>query len=347
MATKRERSLTGVKPTGTPHIGNYLGAIRPAIELSKKNESFLFIADFHALTTEQDPARMKAQTYEVAATWLALGLDPNETVFYTQSDVPETATLAWILSCFTPLGLLNRAHSVKDARAKGVSDDDLSHGLLDYPVLMAADILLYDADVVPVGKDQKQHLEITQEIARKFNNTYGDVLRVPRAQIDERVMTIPGLDGRKMSKSYGNVIGLFDPDKRVIKRIKEIKTDSTPYGEPLRTEDETVFALYQLLASPEDTAAMRRRYETGRRDPERPDAQLADAKDNYFGWGNAKKALYECVLDHLGPARAEYARLMADQNHIRQLLLEGADKARAVARPVLQRVQDAVGFVGG
>ncbi len=337
-----DRVLTGVKPTGIPHIGNYLGAIRPAIAMAQASETFLFIADLHALTAERDPAKLSADTYSIAATWLACGVDPSRTVFYKQTDVPEVTTLAWILSCFTPVGLLRRAHSFKDARDnKGLSEDEVNHGLFSYPVLMAADILLYDADFVPVGKDQKQHLEIAQEIARKVNNAYGPILRIPRPKIDEAVMTIPGLDGRKMSKSYDNAIDLFSTDKQLKNRIGQIKTDSTAYGSPLEPKDETVMNLYRLLASPEKVTALEARYRAGRKDPSSGD----DSEANYFGWGDAKKALYEQMLDTLGPARGEYARLMNDKGYLRQLLRDGAERARTVARATLDRVTTACGFV--
>jgi tryptophanyl-tRNA synthetase len=357
----RKRVLTGVKPTGVPHIGNYLGAIRPALELTKTHDAFLFIADLHALTTRQDPNRVTEDTYSVAATWLACGLDPAKSTFYKQSDIPEVATLSWILSCFTPFGLLLRAHSFVEALQKeqggkedvrkaikealtdtdaleGMSDAgflDINHGVFAYPVLMAADILIMDADVVPVGKDQKQHLEITQEAARKLNHVAGkEVLKIPAAKIDEDVMTVPGLDGRKMSKSYDNTIEIFSTDKQLRKKINEIKTDSTPYGEPLKTEGETVFALYKLFASPEQTAELSRRYAAGKK-----------ADGGPFGWGDAKGALHELILDRLGPARKEYGRLMDDKPYIRRLLTEGAEKARVIASATLSRVVDAMGIV--
>ncbi|MCC7381550.1 MAG: tryptophan--tRNA ligase [Deltaproteobacteria bacterium] len=340
------RVLTGVKPTGIPHIGNYLGAIKPAIDLARANETFLFIADLHALTTERDPKKLEEETYSVAATWLACGVDPAKTVFYKQSDVPEVTELAWILSCVTPLGLLNRAHSFKDAQDnKGLSADEINLGVYSYPVLMAADILLYDADVVPVGKDQKQHLEITQELARKLNHSYGPVLRVPRAQIDEKVMTIPGLDGRKMSKSYGNTIELWGTDKELKKKVSSIKTDSTEYGQPLDPDTDTLFALFALFAAPDRVGAVRAQYRAGRKDPSVADASLADPATNYFGWGDAKKALLEQLLDTLGPARQEYARLIADKPHLRKLLLQGAERARTTAQATLARVRQVCGIV--
>jgi tryptophanyl-tRNA synthetase len=335
---RKKRVLTGVKPTGVPHIGNYLGAIQPALELSKEYDSFLFIADLHALTTRQDPAHLTEQTFCVAATWLAAGLDPSRVVFYKQSDIPEIPTLAWILSCYTPLGLLNRAHSIKAARQEGATDEDINHGLFTYPVLMAADILIFDTDVVPVGKDQKQHLEIAQEAARKLNLAHGEVLRVPEPKIDEAVMTVPGLDGRKMSKSYGNSIELFASDKELWNKIKNVKTDSTVYGQPLNPENEVMFEIYKLLGRPEQVAKLEAQYRSGRTDPNDPASKP-------FGWGDAKKALNEIVLERFGPARAEYRRLMNDKPYLRKLLAEGAEKARTTAAGVLGRVLDAVGIV--
>lgn len=338
-----KRVLTGVKPTGVPHLGNYFGAIRPSITLSQEHPTFLFIADLHALTTERDPKQLAEQTFIVAATWLALGLDPEKTVFYKQTDVPEIATLSWILSCFTPMGLLNRAHSHKDALQKGQTEEDISHGLFTYPVLMAADILLYDADYVPVGKDQKQHLEITQEIARKVNNQYGPVLRVPQPLIDEKVMTIPGLDGRKMSKSYGNAIELWASDRELEKKLKQLKTDSTEYGQPLNPEGEVMFTIYSLLASPQKVADLEKRYRSGRKDPSLQDG--SDPSKNYFGWGDAKKELLGQLIETLKGPREEYRRLMDDKTHLRALLAKGAERARTVAQKTLRRVEEACGFV--
>lgn len=341
----KRRVLTGIKPTGVPHIGNYFGAFQPALELTTTYDAFLFIADLHALTSRQDPAELGERTFSVAATWLALGLDPSKVVFYKQSDIPEITILAWLLASVTPLGLLDRAHAIKDARAKGVSDEDLNLGVFSYPVLMSADILLFDADVVPVGKDQKQHLEIAQETARKFNNQYGEVLRIPEAKIDEQVMTIPGLDGRKMSKSYDNTIEIFANKKQIETKVKAIKTDSTVYGEPLSTENETVFNLYKLFASPEEAERLRAQYRSGRKDPSLLDSALPDPKKNYFGWGDAKRSLHELIETRLGGARSEYERLMADKPYVRKLLQEGAEKARTVAQGVLGRALDAAGIV--
>lgn len=345
---KRRRVLTGIKPTGVPHIGNYLGAIRPALGLAEDHDAFFFIADLHALTSAPDPKLLVEQTYSVAASWLAFGLDPRKAVFYRQSDVPEIPMLAWALACVTPFGLLRRAHSFKDAQGKGKSEEDINAGLFSYPVLMAADILLFDTELVPVGKDQKQHLEIAQEAARKFNNLYGDVLRVPEPLIDEAVMTVPGTDGQKMSKSRENTITLFVPDKELTKTVtKKIVTNSTPYGEPLSPEGETVFTLYRLLAQPEETAALLAKYESGRKDPQVSDQALEDPTTNYFGWGDAKKALAELLLERFGEVRSEYDRLMADKGHLDRLLQDGADRARSVASETLERVLRATGLRAG
>ena len=343
-----KRVLTGIKPTGTPHLGNLLGAIEPAIAMTKEPdvESFLFIADLHSLTVRPDPAKLTEDVYHVAAAWLASGLDPERVVFYRQSDVPEIAQLAWIIGCGLPLGLLNRAHSFKDAKAKGTAEEDVHFGLFAYPVLMAADILAFDTDVVPVGKDQKQHLEIAQEAARKFNLRYGDTLRVPEARIDESVMSVPGIDrdGRKMSKSYDNTLSPFTPKKALQKRIKAIETDSTEFGAPLPTEGDRILALHRLLASPEATAALSAKYRSGRRDPSRPDADFEDPTQNYFGWGHAKKALFEALEARFAGHRARYEALVADRSAIDALLKQGAEKARGVAAAVLDRVERASGL---
>lgn len=349
MAKPATRVLTGVKPTGIPHIGNYLGAIRPAIAMSEEpnRESFLFIADLHALTILPDPAMLTEQTYGIAATWLALGLDPKRVVFYRQSDVPEIPQLSWFLSCVLPLGLMKRAHSFKDSRQKGAQEDDIKHGLFSYPVLMAADILMFDSDIVPVGKDQKQHLEIAQEAARRFNLQYGageTLLKVPKAGIDETVMTIPGTDGQKMSKSYGNTIPLFADEKALKRLVKGIKTDSTEFGAPLDAEGDTVFQLYRLIAGEAGTRQLAAQYASGRKDPAKPDGEFAEASENYFGWGHAKAELLELLIEHFRKPREEYTRLMADRGQINQLLDEGKDRARTVAEQVLKRVKEAAGI---
>jgi tryptophanyl-tRNA synthetase len=335
----RPRVLTGIKPTGVPHLGNYLGAIQPAIELAKSHDSFLFIADLHALTTFQKREQLIEDTYSVAAAWIAHGLDPQQVVFYRQSDVPEIPMLAWILGCVLPKGLLERAHSYKDAmKNRGLDDESVNMGLFSYPVLMAADILAFDVDVVPVGKDQKQHVEICQEAARKLNLAYGETLKVPEARIDEKVMTIPGLDGRKMSKSYDNtikVLGVSDKDLQK-KMVNKIICDSTELGQPLRTESSTVAQLYGLFASKEQNERFLARAHAGRIDP-------SDPTSEHFGWGTAKKELFELLVEHFRPARAEYERLISDRGYLDHMLLRGAERARQVAGNVLERVLVATG----
>lgn len=321
------RYLTGVQSSGQPHLGNVLGAIAPAVEFSKKPdaESFFFIADFHSLTTIKDAAQRRANTQSVAASWIACGFDAEKNVFYRQSDLPEVTELTWYLSCFTPYPMLANAHSFKD---KSDRLSDVNAGLFNYPVLMAADILLYDADFVPVGKDQKQHLEIARDIASALNRTVGqEVLKLPEALIREEVMTIPGTDGRKMSKSYKNTIDIFAPEKELKKQVMSIVTDSTPLEEPKNPDTCTVFALYSLLASPSHIEEMRRKYLSGG-----------------YGYGHAKKELLALILDHFAQARAEYNRLMADPATLEQLLKNGAEKARAIGSLVLSRVREVLGF---
>jgi tryptophanyl-tRNA synthetase len=337
------RILTGIKPTGSPHLGNYLGAIRPALELAGQpnHRSFLFIADLHAATTTRNAEHLRHDTLAVAAAWLAFGLDPEKTVFYRQSDIPEIPALAWLLSCVTPMGFLNRSHSYKDATAKGLKAEDINHGVFAYPVLMAADILLFDADVVPVGKDQKQHLEITQEIARKLNFVYGDVLKVPEARIDDQVMTIPGIDGQKMSKSHGNTIDVLLEEAALKKVVRQITTNSTPFGDPLMWEGETVFSLYRQLANKAQLDRLRGAYASGRKDP-----AAGDAEENFFGWGHAKSELFELLRDRFREARARFAELTAHPESIESVLEQGRETARAIARPVYDRVRGAVGLTG-
>ena len=342
-----KRVLTGIKPTGVPHVGNVLGAIEPALALTRQPEveAYLFIADLHALTTRPDPELLRSQTRSVAATWLALGLDPERVCFYRQSQVPQIPALAWLLSCSLPMGLLNRAHSIKDAMARGQTAEELSHGLYAYPVLMAADILAFDANVVPVGKDQKQHLEIAQEAARKFNLRYGEVLVVPEARIGETTMKVPGLDGEKMSKSYDNTLMPFESDKAMLARIKSVKTDSTTYGTPLPRGD-VLFVLADLLAPPEESEKLRRQYETGRKDPDRADGDPNDTS-NYFGWGDAKKALHAIMVERFSAARTAYERWMADEAGLDALLARGEARARATAEATMGRVRAALGLPAG
>ena len=315
------RILTGVQSTGTPHLGNLLGAILPAIEMANnpKNESFLFIADMHSLTQIKDGDVLRENTYSTAATWLACGLDINKTVFYKQSDVPQATELAWYLSCFFPYQRLTLAHSFKD-KADRLSD--VNSGLFTYPMLMAADILLYDAEIVPVGKDQLQHLEMTRDVANRLNNTVGETLVIPEANVQEHTKLIPGTDGEKMSKSRENIINIFLPDKQLRKQIMSIKTDSTPLEEPKNTENDTIFALYKLLASEKQITEMKANYRGGN-----------------YGYGHAKQALYELIIDKFSDIRARYNHFMENKNEIDEALEIGAKKASAVANDVLQRVR--------
>lgn len=326
--------LTGVKPTGQPHIGNYLGAIRPALELSalSDTETWFFIADYHTLTTAPDPKRMREMTYEVAATWLACGLDPQKTVFYRQSDVPEIMELNWILSCFTPKGLMNRAHAykakVQENQEAGKEDLDfgVNMGLYGYPVLMTADILMFSADKVPVGEDQNQHLEIARDIAQKFNRQYGEILKVPQAVIQKTGKNVPGLDGRKMSKSYDNTIPLFEEPARLKKLVGRIKTDSLPPEAPKETEGSLIFELYGSFATPEQVETLRAKYAAG------------------ISWGAAKEELFTVMDQALSAPREKYKALMADTSQIDKLLKQGAEKARAKSIPFLKQIRKAMGI---
>ncbi|MEZ4406277.1 MAG: tryptophan--tRNA ligase [Polyangiales bacterium] len=324
--TTRKRSLSGIKPTGTPHIGNLLGMIQPAIALQETHEAYYFVADLHALTTGRDPKVLRQSTYEVTATFLALGLDPKRSVFWRQSDVPEVVELAWHLGCVTNLGLLLRAHAYKAAEEKN-EEGQLSSGTFFYPVLMAADILAYDADVVPVGKDQVQHIEMAQDMAGHLNAIYGECLHRPEPLVRPEVHTIPGTDGRKMSKSYQNTIDIFLADKPLRKAVMTIKTDSTPVEDPKDPETCNVFQLYRLVATPDETAALAAKYRGGN-----------------YGYGHAKQELFEALVRHLGPARERYNALLADTAHLDDVLADGAARARVVARDVLERVRAKVGL---
>ena len=320
------RILTGVQSTGTPHLGNLLGAIIPAIRMAKesKEESFLFIADMHSLTQIKDAVELQGNTYSTAATWLAFGVDTEKTVFYRQSDVPQVTELSWYLSCFFPYQRLTLAHSFKD---KADRLEDVNSGLFIYPMLMAADILLYDADVVPVGKDQLQHLEMARDVANRFNHQMGETLVPPKAKLQENTMYVPGTDGEKMSKSKGNIIDIFLPDKQLRKQIMKIQTDSTPLEEPKNPETCNLFALYKLLANEEQLEQMRANY-LGRN----------------YGYGHAKQAFYELILDNFGEAREKYHYFMSNPKEIDAVLLEGAKKASAVADGVLDRVRAKLGY---
>lgn len=329
-----QRVLTGIKPTGTPHVGNLLGAIRPALRLADEGlEAMYFIADYHALTTVNDAKELRQLTHEVAATWLAAGLDPERTVFYRQSDIPEIFELAWVFSCFTSKGWMNKAHAYKAIVAaqeeKGDADADagINMGIYSYPVLMAADIIAFDVDLVPVGKDQKQHVEIARDIAQRINHVYGgEVLRLPQPKIDEGTATVPGTDGRKMSKSYGNQIPIFASPKAMKKAVNQIVTDSSPPEAPKDPDASTIFHIYKALATPEEARALAERYRSG------------------IGWGDAKKALLDRIEEEVGPARAKYDALMADPAKIDDLLAKGAAKARVTARATLERVRKAIGI---
>jgi tryptophanyl-tRNA synthetase len=320
------RILTGVQSTGTPHLGNLLGAILPAIEMANnpKNEAFLFIADMHSLTQIKDGATLRENTYSTAATWLACGLDITKTVFYRQSDVPETAELTWYLSCFFPYQRLTLAHSFKD---KADRLADINAGLFVYPMLMAEDILLYDAEIVPVGKDQLQHLEMTRDVASRFNNLVGETLDLPKAKIQEHTRLVPGTDGEKMSKSRNNIINIFLSDKKLRKQIMGIKTDSLGLDEPKNPETDNVFALYKLVASNTQIAEMRANYEGGN-----------------YGYGHAKQALYELIIDKFATVRKRYHHFMENKNEIDNALAIGAQKAKVVAKEVLQRVRTKIGY---
>ncbi len=325
-------SLTGIKPTGKPHIGNYLGAIKPALELTKTHDARYFIADYHALTSVRDKKLMKEQIYGLAATWLASGLDPEKVIFYRQSDIPEVFELTWILSCMTPKGLLNRAHAYKasvDTNTESGIDPDsgIDCGLFNYPILMAADILAFSCHVVPVGQDQKQHLEITRDIAQSFNQTFGKILTLPEPMIQEEVKTIPGIDGRKMSKSYKNEIPLYASPKQLKKRINQIVTDSREVSESKDPDNCNLFSIYSYFAANEAVAEKRKRYLAGG-----------------LGYGEMKSELFELIDTFVSEGRARYDELMADRQQIDQVLADGAVKARAIATPLLTRVREAIGM---
>lgn len=329
----KQRVLTGITTTGTPHLGNYVGAIRPAIEASQRDDvqSFYFLADFHALIKCQDPEQVHQSTREIAATWLALGLDTDNAIFYRQSDVPEIPELSWILTCNAAKGLMNRAHAYKaavDANLEAKEDPDfgITMGLYSYPVLMAADILMFNANKVPVGRDQIQHIEMARDIAARFNHHYGETFSLPEAVVDNNVAVLQGLDGRKMSKSYGNTIPLFLPEKALKKSINKILTNLLEPGEPKDPDTSPVFQIWQAFATPEQVTYMRDEFARG------------------IGWGEAKKQLFELINGQLSEARERYDALLADPAHIEELLQKGAEKARAYSRPLLDQVRDAIGI---
>jgi tryptophanyl-tRNA synthetase len=322
------RILTGVQSTGTPHLGNLLGAIIPAIELSKdaKNETFLFIADLHSITQIKEGETLRANTYSVAATWLACGLDVNKVVFYRQSDVTQTAELSWYLSCFFPFQRLTLAHSFKD---KADRLADVNAGLFSYPMLMAADILLYDINFVPVGKDQMQHIEITRDVASKFNNQMGETFVLPEGKVQEETMYIPGTDGHKMSKSRNNFINIFLDDKALRKQVMSIETDSTALEDPKNPDTCKIFGLYKLLANTEQLEAMKVKYANVNRD---------------FGYGHAKQALFELICEKFKVEREKYNYYINNLEEVDQLLKEGAKKASLIADGVLNKVREKLGF---
>lgn len=320
------RILTGIQSTGTPHLGNILGAIMPAIEMANdpKNESFLFIADMHSLTQIKEAETLRNNTYSTAATWLAFGLDIEKTVFYRQSDIPQVTELSWYLSCFFPYQRLTLAHSFKD---KADRLEDVNAGLFTYPMLMAADILLYDAEIVPVGKDQLQHLEMTRDVASRFHAQLGNTFVLPDAKVQEHTMLIPGTDGAKMSKSKNNIINIFLPDKKLRKQIMGIETDSTPLEEPKNPDTCNVFALFRLLGSDSEIAEMHANYVGGN-----------------YGYGHAKQALYELIVSKFETQRNRYNHYMEHLSEIEDALAVGARKATEVANEVLQRVRHKVGY---
>ncbi|WP_103068928.1 tryptophan--tRNA ligase [Aquimarina sediminis] len=320
------RILTGIQSTGTPHLGNLLGAIIPAIQMANEpeNESFLFIANMHSLTQIKDAKTLRENTYSTAAAWLAFGLDIEKTVFYRQSDIPQVTELSWYLSCFFPYQRLTLAHSFKD---KADRLEDVNAGLFTYPMLMAADILLYDAEIIPVGKDQLQHLEMTRDVASRMHNQVGEIFVMPEAQVREETMYVPGTDGGKMSKSKGNIINLFLPDKKLRKQIMSIATDSTPLEEPKNPDTCNLFAIYKLIASPEQQEEMRKNYLGGN-----------------YGYGHAKQALYELLIDKFSAERERYNYYMENLNEIDEALAIGAKKATEVADTVLTRVREKVGY---
>jgi len=318
------RILSGIQPSGKLHIGNYFGMMKPAIELQEQGDAYLFIANYHAMTTVQDAAELRQMTTDVALDFLACGIDPDKTAFYRQSDVPEVHELAWMLSVLCPMGLLERCHSYKDKIAKGIA---ASHGLFAYPVLMAADILAVNSNIVPVGRDQKQHVEVTRDLAIRFNNAFGEVFTVPEPSIREQVAVVPGIDGQKMSKSYNNTIEIFSEGKPLKKQVMRIVTDSTPLEDPKDPEKCNVFALYKLVASEEEIADLAQRYRAGG-----------------MGYGTAKTELLDKINEHFGPMRERRVALASDMDFVEDVLSRGAEKARALARETLGRAREAVGL---
>ncbi|MEM7195422.1 MAG: tryptophan--tRNA ligase [Pseudomonadota bacterium] len=333
MSNTMRRVLTGITTTGVPHLGNYVGAIKPAIAASRREDvqSYYFLADYHAIIKNQSPEEIHQSAREIACTWLALGLDTDNATFYRQSDIPEVLELSWILTCMTAKGLMNRAHAYKAAVAQNDdSGEDTDHaitmGLFSYPVLMSADILMFNAHDIPVGRDQIQHVEMARDIAARFNHVYGELFTLPQAVVDDNTAILQGLDGRKMSKSYNNTIPLFLPEKKLLKSIRKIKTNLLEPGEPKDPDDSALFQIWQAFASPEQTQYMRREFENG------------------IAWGEAKNQLFELINAELSDARGQYETLMADANHVETVLRAGAEKARDYSAAFLSDVRKAIGI---
>ncbi len=333
---KNQRVLTGITTSGIPHLGNLIGAILPAIQASNsdKNKSFLFLADYHSLIKNTDPALTHSSSFEIAACWLACGLNPKEVVFYRQSDVGHIFELAWILGCMTSKGLLNRAHAYKaaisDNETANLNDLDkgITMGLFNYPILMAADILMFSADIVPVGQDQKQHIEMTRDIANRFNHNYGNLLNIPEAQISKETGILPGLDGRKMSKSYNNTIPIFSEEKQLRKSIMKIQTNSLEPGEPKNSSECNIFKIYSAVASPSSIKEFQKLYDEG------------------VGWGEAKTILFEELNGFLKPFKGEYDKIIQDRGYIESVLIDGASRAKEVSTPLIEKIRKAVGIKG-
>jgi tryptophanyl-tRNA synthetase len=330
----QKRVLTGITTSGTPHLGNYVGAIRPAIEASYNSdyESFFFLADYHALIKNQDPQLVRQSTLEIAAAWLALGLDPDKVIFYRQSDIPEIPELTWFLTCMTAKGLMNRAHAYKasvQANLDEGEDEDnaITMGLFSYPILMAADILMFKADTIPVGRDQIQHVEMARDIAQRFNHHYGEHFVLPSAQVDDDVAILQGLDGRKMSKSYNNTIPLFLSEKQLKKHINKIKTNLLEPGEAKDPDTSSVFQIWQAFATKEQTAEMREQFAAG------------------IAWGEAKKQLFELINQQLSEPRERYEQLIANPSEVETILAQGAEKARSLSAQFIAELRQAVGIV--
>ena len=333
---KQQRVLTGITTSGMPHLGNLVGAVLPAIEASnhQNTSSFVFLADYHSLIKNTDSELTHSSSFEIAACWLACGLDPSKVIFYRQSDIPHIFELAWILGCLTSKGLLNRAHAYKaaisDNEEKGIKDIDkgVTMGLFNYPILMAADILMFSADIVPVGQDQKQHIEMARDIALKFNHHYGELLTPPEAQISEVTGVLPGLDGRKMSKSYNNTIPVFADEKELKKTIMKIKTNSLEPGDPKDSSECNIFSIYRAIANEEEISCLQNQYDEG------------------IGWGEAKKILFEHLNDFLSPYKEEYSKIIKDREFVESVLQDGSKKAQEVSRPLIENIRKAVGIKG-